>query len=120
MTSPEPEDFPVKRALGKACLRIGQRVVDSRDPSNRVEIGSDGEGAWDYWYQVRSNMSHRGKGGNRDAEIVREALVDLHDVLRLMIRHDVPAIEYQWSEADPDGSDYGWLLRERFARRNAT
>jgi gamma-glutamylcyclotransferase (GGCT)/AIG2-like uncharacterized protein YtfP len=102
-----------KEALDKAHLRTGRRVVDSRDPSNRIEIDSDGRGAWDYWYQVRSNMSHRGKGANRDAEIVREALVDIHDVLRLMLRRDVPDIEYQWAEADPDGARYDWLLRGR-------
>lgn len=104
-----------RSALQSAQVRKGQRVVDSRNPENHVEIGADGAKAWNYWYGVRSNLSHRGKGANRDADIVREALVDLHDVLRLMLKQDVPGIERQWRDADPDGEDHDWLLRNRFA-----
>ncbi len=97
--------------LAGARVRTGRRVVDSRDPGNHVNIGDHGERAWSFWYQVRSNLSHRGKGAARDADIVREALIDVHDVLRLLLRHELPGIERAWTEADADGARDGWLLR---------
>jgi hypothetical protein len=97
--------------LAGARVRTGRRVVDSRDPGDHVNIGDHDERAWSYWYQVRSNLSHRGKGAARDADIVREALIDVHDVLRLLLRRELPGIERAWIEADPEGARHGRLLR---------
>lgn len=90
--------------LAEAHVRTGRRVVDSRDPADQVNIGDNGERAWSYWYQVRSNLSHRGKGAAHDAHIVREAVIDVHDVLRILLRRELPGIERAWTEADPDGA----------------
>lgn len=110
------ESWPTfEGAIQGAGVRTERRVVDSRDPSKSVTIHGDGQKAWTYWYRVRSNLSHRGKGANRDADIVRESLVDLHDVLRLMLKRDVPGIEDQWRKADPSGEVSQWLMRKRFA-----
>ncbi|MFV2103984.1 gamma-glutamylcyclotransferase [Micromonospora sp. LOL_024] len=82
----------------------GRRVYDSRRPRNPINLGS-GQRAWDYWYQVRCNLAHRGKGGGRDMKIVRDAFVDVHDMLRLLLVRYAPGIEEQWKLADPDGAD---------------
>lgn len=55
-----------------------QRISDSRDPGRGERLSVDNpEEAAEYYYQVRSNLSHRGKGAWSDGEIVRDALNDL-------------------------------------------
>ena len=52
---------------------------------DKVTIGPDGSKALDYWYQVRSNLSHRGKSAYRDSRIVYEAFEQAHLVLDCLI-----------------------------------
>ncbi|MFF0172902.1 hypothetical protein [Micromonospora profundi] len=74
-----------------ALKSVGARpdsVVDSRNPTNRINLGPDGIGGARYYYAVRSNLSHRGKGAFRDARLVLRAVVGLHDaMLELLDRH---------------------------------
>lgn len=71
----------------------GRRIVDSRDPKRAFTIGNDGDGAWEYWYAVRSNLAHRGKGAWKDAEIVRGAFTECFGVVRLTLEGLMPGFE---------------------------
>jgi hypothetical protein len=88
-----------------------RRVVDSRDPDDAVRLKHDGSNACEYWYQVRSNLSHRGKGSHRDLRIVVEAFLDVHDVMRLLMLDCLPKMTEEWRRSDPDGEDRQWRLR---------
>lgn len=79
--------------------RPGRRVIDSRDPSRAFTIGEDGAGAWEYWYAVRSNLAHRGKGAWKDAGIVRDAFVECYQVVRLTLKGLVPAFADRWPDS---------------------
>ncbi|MCT2281300.1 hypothetical protein M3G91_27215 [Micromonospora chalcea] len=81
------EDPEFQAALKTVGARPGS-VVDSRNPTNRVNLGPDGIGGARYYYAVRSNLSHRGKGAFRDARLVLRAIVGLHDaMLELLGQH---------------------------------
>ncbi|MEU5931106.1 hypothetical protein [Micromonospora sp. NPDC047187] len=74
-------------------------VVDSRDPSDKVTFKQDFTGAARYYYQVRSNVSHRGKGAFRDARLVLKAVVELHDALVVLLsRYVSPPVQSGSSE----------------------
>lgn len=63
-----------------------REVADSRDPRERSRFDlSHPEGAAEYFYQVRSNLSHRGKGAWSDGDIVRDSLVTLLAVFKHML-----------------------------------
>jgi len=74
----------------------GRQVFRSDERGEKKTIGSNGEGAWGYWYQVRSNLSHRGKSTIKDLGIVRDAFNDVHNILRLLLLHYVPDIREAW------------------------
>lgn len=106
------EDSPTFRsAFAEASVEIGGRVVDSRNPDKKLSLKADGKGAWAYWYQVRSNLSHRGKGAFRDAALVASALIDVHDVMRLILLDQVRGIGEVWAQSEPAGVETRWLLR---------
>lgn len=86
-------------------------VYDSRKPKDKAILRADGTGAKNYFYQVRSNLSHRGKSAFRDRQIVLRALVQLHDAMRTVLKQQVPALLDEWKCREPDG----WLLRSRIA-----
>lgn len=108
-------DLPSMRHwLAAAQVRMTERrVVDSRDPGDGVSLRDDGSNAWGYWYQIRNNLSHRGKGSVRDRKIVNEAFIDVHDVTRLLLLELVPNIAQAWTTRDAQGRDYQWRLRGR-------
>ncbi|WP_158289915.1 gamma-glutamylcyclotransferase [Micromonospora sp. S4605] len=60
-------------------------VVDSRDPTVKITLRPDGTGGARYYYGVRSNLSHRGKGAFRDARLVLKAVVELHDAMLVLL-----------------------------------
>jgi hypothetical protein len=73
-----------------ALRRLGpdtsEEVSDSRNPGqkSRLDMAHPGNAA-KYFYQVRSNLSHRGKGAWSDGEIVRQSLVLLLAVFKDML-----------------------------------
>lgn len=71
-------------------VRPGQRVVDSRNPETVYRIRDDVSNAALFWYAVRSNLSHRGKSAFRDGQLLRRSLIDLHDVVTVMLRNELP------------------------------
>ncbi len=85
-------------------------VVDSRNPSVKIELRPDGAGGAKYYYAVRSNLSHRGKGTFRDARLVLKAVVELHDaMLELLAQHvsipvDAALGEVRLRHLLPDGA----------------
>jgi hypothetical protein len=89
------DDDLFKSAL-RAVVRVGVHqehattVFDSRNPEKKykLEPGKPKHSA-DYFYQVRSNLSHRGKGAWNDKEKVRVALVTLLAVFEHMLKHSV-------------------------------
>lgn len=84
-------------------------VVDSRNPDKKLPLRPDGSGAAKYFYQVRSNLSHRGKGAFQDSRLVLKALVELHDTMRLLLAQQLPAVADAWRV--PAGDDDCLLLR---------
>jgi hypothetical protein len=44
------------------------------------------EKAVDYYYQVRSNITHRGKGVGRDYNLLRDSLAELLPIFREVLR----------------------------------
>ncbi len=58
------------------------RVVHrASDPEDRVKLDPDNpRRSIDYYYQVRSNMAHRGKAAIRDRQIVGDALSELLEI----------------------------------------
>jgi hypothetical protein len=68
----------------------GDMVVDARNPKSRLRLRPDGTGAARYYYQVRSNLSHRGKSAFQDARLVLKAVVELHDTMRVLLARSCP------------------------------
>lgn len=71
-------------------------IVDSRNPTATVNV--PGARPFDAWYRVRSNLSHRGKAGFVDFELVERSIVGLHDSLRLLLGTQLPFNEHERHE----------------------
>jgi gamma-glutamylcyclotransferase (GGCT)/AIG2-like uncharacterized protein YtfP len=79
------EDPAFQRALSQVVSRE-QRVYDSRDPTNYADLDPErGRCSAEYYYYVRSNLSHRGKGAWNDGEIVRRSLLELQEIVRQVL-----------------------------------
>jgi gamma-glutamylcyclotransferase (GGCT)/AIG2-like uncharacterized protein YtfP len=62
-------------------------VCDSRDPRQSFALEpSNPSAAIRYYYQVRNNLSHRGKGAWADGEIVRNSLLELTRIFECVLR----------------------------------
>jgi len=55
---------------------------------------------WKVWYQIRSNLVHRGKDANRDFDVVANAVYGLHDALRYLLAAQLPALVERWELID--------------------
>lgn len=65
-----------------------RRVFDSRKPNGKpyiLDVREKPEKAMSYYYAIRSNLSHRGKGAWRDAETVRKSLNELLAVMTTVL-----------------------------------
>jgi hypothetical protein len=73
------------KALGSVS-RTG-RVCDSRDPKAVYTLDrTNPKSSAEYYYQVRCNLSHRGKGAWGDAELVRTSLKELLSIFESMLK----------------------------------
>ncbi len=82
------EDEVFKASLTQVVSRT-ERVFDSRSPRKHEDIdGENSRSSAKYYYLVRSNLSHRGKGAHNDGEIIRQSLNELLDIFGLMLQHD--------------------------------
>jgi hypothetical protein len=92
-----PELDPGKKvkALGKdprfgailsATTDRSHQLFDSRDPEKRVRLDSGNpKTSAEYYFQVRNNLTHRGKGASKDGEIVRLSLLELLKIVERMV-----------------------------------
>jgi hypothetical protein len=67
-----------------------RRIFDSRKPSAKpyvLNVRDKPEKAKDYYYAIRSNLSHRGKGAWSDAETVRKSLNELLQVITAVLNN---------------------------------
>ncbi|MBZ5536975.1 MAG: hypothetical protein LAO31_13565 [Acidobacteriia bacterium] len=79
-------DAAFQGALKTVVSRTGE-VVDSRDPAARKRLDpQDPKASIQYYYRVRSNLSHRGKGAYKDGEIIRRSLLELQDIFNKMLK----------------------------------
>lgn len=84
----------------------------SNNPADRRSARAGGVGFAERAYRIRSNVMHRGKSAYQEAELVRTALLDLHDTLRLYLLARAPDLERSWSRLDPGGAEHHWRLKE--------
>jgi hypothetical protein len=69
-----------KQALQRIVTRE-HTLLDSRDADTQYHLGAaDPHSSGLYYYQIRNNLSHRGKAAWRDGEIVRKSLLELADI----------------------------------------
>jgi gamma-glutamylcyclotransferase (GGCT)/AIG2-like uncharacterized protein YtfP len=82
------EDQVFKSALQRKLARQ-ERIYDSRDPEDSARLDrKDGPSSAKYYYLVRNNLSHRGKGAWKDGEIVRRSLRELLDIFCLVLKEN--------------------------------
>jgi hypothetical protein len=68
---------PYGRAFGRVSGRV-HALFDTRNPGkSKVLNPADAASSLDYYYLVRCNLSHRGKGAFKDGEAVRLSLQEL-------------------------------------------
>ena len=73
----------VSEAVLKYVTRVGERVADTRNPDKTIKLDPNNpEGCFKYYYQVRSNLSHRGKAVFDDFDKVYDSLKELLSITR--------------------------------------
>ncbi len=71
----------LKRTVGRM-----ENLYNAEEPGKPITLRGDWPTASiRYYYRVRSNLAHRGKAEERDGEIVREALVELYEIFRILL-----------------------------------
>jgi len=82
-------DPAFKHAL-KRSVKRNDKVYDSRDPEAYGILDPlRSTASVQYYYLVRSNMSHRGKGAWKDGEIVRQSLIELYEIFRIILNEQM-------------------------------
>lgn len=69
----------------KEKLDRNETIYDTRNLKKYTLDKNDSEGSLKYYYQLRNNLSHRGKAAFRDGEIVRLSLCELVDIFRIVL-----------------------------------
>lgn len=89
-------------AFGECLPRYvkGRREVYRTDQPTKREVldPKSPEKAVRYYYQVRSNVTHRGKGVARDYELLRYSLAELLAIFRGVLKaaeHDAGVVPHQ-------------------------
>jgi hypothetical protein len=77
---------PLFSAILSTTTDRSHQLFDSRDPKKgvRLESGNPRTSAG-YYFQVRNNLTHRGKGAWKDGEIVRLSLLELLTIVERMV-----------------------------------
>ncbi len=81
------------KSFREALVRVGAKpgeVVDSRDPEVRYQLT---DRPAEYYYNVRSNLSHRGKSAFRDVQLVFKAVTELQKIMGILVDEQVPALK---------------------------
>lgn len=78
-------DASFGRAL-KEFVKEARKIQRADEPKNHAILNADNpKKAINYYYQVRCNSAHRGKGVPNDHEIVRDALQELLPIFKNML-----------------------------------
>jgi hypothetical protein len=74
---------PLFGSLLKETVQRNHQLFDTQDPdaTYRLDSANPGQSA-KYYFQVRNNVTHRGKGAWQDAETVRQSLQELVTIVR--------------------------------------
>lgn len=72
------------------------KVADSRNVAKSLSSAKVDQ-ALEAWYQVRSNLQHRGKSSVFDAERVHKACIGLSNILFEYLRSNIEGIEDEWT-----------------------
>jgi gamma-glutamylcyclotransferase (GGCT)/AIG2-like uncharacterized protein YtfP len=73
------------------------KVADSRAIEDSL-LSTNPDQALFAWYQVRSNLQHRGKASLFDAELVQKSCIGLANFLLEYLRSNIVDIEEQWAK----------------------
>lgn len=104
------DDDPRFRACAvTAGVRPSPKLADNADPYKRVK--EDGGGAVYCWHSLRDHLGHPGRSAALDGTLVRRALVELHDTVRLHLADRLPGVTAQWERIEPEAAPQRWLLR---------
>ena len=84
-----------KIKLFKIFFKTVIEVTDSRSvkKSYQTKDLKNGLGAW---YQIRSNLQHRGKESLYDAELIMKSSIGLSNLLMYILRLEIPDIDNEW------------------------
>jgi hypothetical protein len=75
-----------KKSLEKVVSE-NRQVFRADRPRVRVRLDPDNPTkSLEYYYQVRSNITHRGKAAIRDFEIMQMSLMELHEIFKNVLR----------------------------------
>lgn len=73
--------------LLKRRVKRRHRVQRADRPQDHYELNADNaRKSLEYYYQIRSNITHRGKGVDRDHETVRDSLEELFGVFKALLQ----------------------------------
>lgn len=73
----------------KKYVKKERNIINTQDLSNRKLILDDPEQAIKYYYQVRSNLTHRGKGIPQDYDILKECYEELYNIINFVIENTI-------------------------------
>ena len=85
------------RALSNDKINPPIKVSDSRAVEDSLS-SSNPEQALFAWYQVRSNLQHRGKASLFDASLVHKSCIGLSNFLFEYLRINIQGIENEWEK----------------------
>lgn len=101
---------PFITAVKEAGFIPGRAVYRADRPTTPVQL--DGPEDFAEWaYQIRSNLVHQGKSASQEAELVRVALLQLHDTLRVYLLARMPNFADVWTQTDPQGIETNWRIK---------
>lgn len=80
------------RTIESKGLISNIKVFDSRDARKSLSTKKPKE-ALEAWYQVRSNLQHRGKSAMQDVEKVQGSLIGLANVMSVLLPKFIPLLE---------------------------
>jgi len=70
----------------KEHVKSGRIVFSSEDPDKKTTLCADNpKKSIDYYYQVRSNITHRGKAVKRDYDTVKNSFNELFDITKYIL-----------------------------------
>ena len=81
------DDPQFAQLLKQRVSRLGDRVQRADRPQEHYELNPDHpKKSLRYYYQIRSNITHRGKGVVRDHEIVKDSLKELVEIFKELLQ----------------------------------